>query len=168
MTLFSCLLEENNLPEHKHRIDIVTPVSGNVATLDDLPNLLFSQRMFGEGAALSVSGYQVVAPFSGMITEFGVSAHRIRIKHKNGLHLQVYCGMGSEKLRGEGFKRKVKEGQQVNQGDVLLEFDIRKMKLALECSQFAVTILNSEKTKGLVLKPRKVSAGEDILMSVLI
>lgn len=168
MTLFSCLLEENKLPEHKHQIDIIAPVSGNVTTLSDLPNLLFSQKMFGEGAAVSVSGFQVLAPISGYITEFGVTAHRIRIKHKNGLHLQIYCGMGSEKLRGEGFKRKVKEGQLVAQGDVLLEFDIRKMKLALDCTQFAVTILNSDKTKGVILKPRRVSAGEDILMSVLI
>lgn len=168
MTLFSCLLAENELPDHKHQIDIITPVSGNVTTLNELPNLLFSQRMFGEGASISVSGYQVIAPFDGKITELGATAHRIRIKHKNGLHLQIQCGIGSEKLLGEGFKRKVKEGQMVSQGDVLLEFDIRKMKLTLDCTQFAVTILNSDKTKGVILKPRRVTAGEDILMSVLI
>lgn len=168
MSLFSCLIEEGQLPEHKRQIDILSPVSGSVTRLDDLPSLLFRQRMFGEGAAINVSGYQVICPFDGEITEFEPTAHRIRLKHKTGLHIQIQCGMKSEKMRGDGFRRKVYEGDKVKQGDVLLEFDIRKMKLSLEHTQFVVTVLNSEKTKGLIVKPRRVSSGEDVLFTVLI
>lgn len=168
MSVFGCLIDSKSLPKHNTRLDIVSPVSGKVTELDTLSNALYKQRLFGEGAAIETSGFQIFAPFDGKISEFPQTYHRIRVRHKNGLTIQIQCGIGAELLHGEGFRSKLVQGQMVKQGDVLLEFDIRKLRQALDCPTFAVTIINSEKTRGVLLGARQVTAGEDILFSVFI
>lgn len=168
MGLFSCLLDGDNLPHHKRKIDVLAPVSGKVSVLDDINNLALSQRMFGEGAAIDVAGYQVFAPFDAVVIDFPMTAAHIRLQDKRGLKLQIQCGVNAHRLYGDGFKRKVKVAQKVKQGDLLFEFDSRKLKHALEEPKFTVTLLNSDKVQGLVLNRRKVTAMEDILFSVII
>lgn len=168
MSLFSCLVDNDALPEHKTRIDILSPVSGVATTLDTLSNSLFSQRMFGEGVAIEVSGYQVFAPFDAKVIDFPATGHRIRLKNKHGVKLQIQCGMVSEFFYGEGFKRKVKSGQFVKQGQLLLEFDMRKLRQTLDATAFTVTVLNSDKLKGVLIKAGRITALEDTLLSLFV
>ena len=44
-----------------------------------------------------------------------------------------------------------------------MDFDLRKLKLALDDTTFYVTLLNSDKVKGLIVNRRKVTACEDII-----
>lgn len=166
MALFSCLLDPANLPEHRKRIDILSPVTGITANLDESGEPAFQQRLFGEGALVSVSGFHVMAPFECIVEALPACANRIRLKDKHGLRMQIQCGMQSHTMSGVGFKRQVKLGQKVRAGEVLIEFDLRKIKLAVEDPRFAITILNSEKTKGILLESKKVRTNEDILFSV--
>ncbi|WJG07981.1 PTS glucose transporter subunit IIA [Aliiglaciecola sp. LCG003] len=168
MSLFSRLVDESNLPTYSKRIDILSPISGAVKNLDEVDQPLFQQRLFGEGVAIDTSGYQLFSPFDAKVLEFKETAHRIVVKDKHGLRVQIQFGAASHKLFGESFKRKVRVGEIVKQGQILLEFDPRKLRLALECPIFFVTLLNSDKVRGVSLKRQKVSAGEDILFSVFI
>ncbi|GAB5378706.1 MAG: hypothetical protein Alis3KO_03600 [Aliiglaciecola sp.] len=168
MSLLSCLLDGDNIPPHKKKIDVLSPVSGNVQPLDAFSNLTLSQRIFGEGAAIEVSGFQVVAPFDCVVTEFPMTAAHIRLRDKHGLRLHIQCGVNAHRLYGEGFKRKVKVAQKVKQGQVLLEFDGRKLRQSLDDPKFAVTLLNSDKVQGILLNQRKVTALEDVLFSVIV
>ena len=168
MSLFSRLLDPSNLPKHSTRIDVVSPITGVVSRLDDSSSTAYQHRIFGEGALVQVSGFHVKAPFDCVIEEATQTANRLRLRDKHGLRLQIQCGVDSHQLYGEGFKRWVKRGQKVKAGQILIEFDLRKLKLSLADSRFAVTVLNSDKTKGILLESKNVTADEDILFSVLV
>ena len=54
--------------------------------------------------------------------------HAIGLKSREGAELLIHIGMDTVKLGGKGFKGYVKNGDQVKQGDLLLEFDISSIK----------------------------------------
>ena len=46
------------------------------------------------------------------------------MKTNDGVEILMHIGMDTVELEGDGFTLKVKEGQQVKQGDLLVQFDI--------------------------------------------
>lgn len=168
MGLFSRLVYENSLPTHKKAIEIHSPLTGTVLPLDEVPHALFTERMFGEGIAIKPSGYQVLAPFAGTMLHFPELANQLRIKAKNGLQLQIQLGIDSHLMMGEGFKRVVKQGESFEQGQLIAEFSLVKMKKQLPSILCPITLLNSDKVKGLQGHYFQVIAGEDKMMTVYI
>ena len=168
MGTFSRLVEANSLPAHKKVIDISSPLTGKVLPLDEVPHALFTARMFGEGIAIKPTGYQVLAPFAGTMLHFPELANQLRLKAKNGLQLQIQLGIDSHLMMGEGFKRVVKQGEHFEQGQLLAEFNLAKMKQQLSSILCPITLLNSDKVKGLQGHYFHVIAGEDKMMTVYI
>ena len=168
MSVFDKLVTPEQLPPHQVQLSIPAPVSGKVDTLSTLSCPLFAQRLFGEGVAISPSGFQVLAPFEGKVMSLANTFNEIRLQSKQGVQLHIQLGMQSERMLGDGFKSHVKQGDRIKSGQILLEFDLRKMKQALDEPTFAVTILNSDKLKGVVIHPGRVTAGEDPVMTLLI
>tara|TARA_R110000751_G_scaffold55346_3_gene118766 strand:+ start:97313 stop:97819 length:507 start_codon:yes stop_codon:yes gene_type:complete len=168
MGLFNRLVAANSLPTHNKAIDMLSPLSGKIVPLDDVPHALFTARMFGEGIAIVPSGYQVLAPFAGSMLHFPEMANQLRLKAKNGLQLQIQLGIDSHLMMGEGFKRVVKQGEQFQQGQILAEFNLVKMKKTLPSILCPVTLLNSDKIKGLQGHYFQVIAVEDKMLTVYI
>jgi PTS system glucose-specific IIA component len=168
MGLFNRLVHVKSLPSHKKSIDIYSPLTGTVLPLDEVPNALFTERLFGEGIAIKPSGYQVLAPFAGTMLHFPELANQLRIKAKNGLQLQIQLGIDSHLMMGEGFKRVVKQGESFEQGQLLAEFSLAKMKRHLPSILCPITLLNSDKVKGLQAHYFQVIATEDKIMTVYI
>jgi PTS system glucose-specific IIA component len=168
MSLFNKLVDPDALPPHKKLLPILSPISGRVFTLDEVPDALFSQRVYGEGVAIEPSGYQVIAPFAGKVESFPECAHQLRIVAKNGLRMQIQMGIDSHRMMGEGFKRKVKEGDFFEKGQILAEFDLRKMKTSLDSTLCPVTVINSDKLAGIQAHCYQVIGAEDPAMTVYI
>jgi PTS system glucose-specific IIA component len=95
-------------------------------------------------------------------------ANQLRIKAKNGLQLQIQLGIDSHLMMGEGFKRVVKQGESFEQGQLLAEFSLAKMKRHLPSILCPITLLNSDKVKGLQAHYFQVVATEDKMMTVYI
>jgi len=168
MGLFSRLVDVSSLPSHKKLIDIYSPLTGTVLPLDEVPNALFTERLFGEGIAIKPSGYQVLAPFAGTMLHFPELANQLRIQAKNGLQLQIQLGIDSHQMLGEGFKRNVKQGESFEKGQLLAEFSLVKMKKQLPSILCPITLINSDKVQGLQGHYFQVLAGEDKMMTVFI
>jgi PTS system glucose-specific IIA component len=166
MALFHKLVTADSLPAHKKAIGIPSPISGKVFLLDAVANKLFSERLFGEGVAIEPAGYQVFAPFAGIVEQFPETACQLRIKANSGIKMQVQLGIDSHLMMGEGFKRKVKVGESFALGQVLMEFDLRKMKEQLASTLCPITILNSDKVRGIQAHCFQVMAGEDPAMTI--
>lgn len=168
MTPFSKLINPDAPPAHKKRLDILSPISGRVKPLEHMPSPVFQQRLLGEGVAIEPAGYQVVAPFDCKIMQHPSTGHQIRIKSPQGLLMLVHIGVGSESLMGEAFKIHHKEGTVVKAGNTLLEFDLIKLKERLNSTYCAVTLLNSDKLKGIQPFYRQVMAAEDPLLQIFV
>jgi PTS system glucose-specific IIA component len=166
MRLFNRLVDNDSIPEHTKTITILSPISGKVVPLDEVCNPLYTRRLFGEGIAIKPTGYQVLAPFSGTMLYFPELANQLRFKAENGLQLQVQLGIDSHLMMAEGFKRIVKKDQTFEQGQVIAEFSLHKMKKHLSSILCPITLLNSDKVKGIKGHYYPVIGGEDTMMTI--
>jgi PTS system glucose-specific IIA component len=161
---FSNLVESEANLEFRKRIPVISPVNGKVKPLNQYPSKLYTQRMFGEGVAIELSGYQVLAPFDCIIEQLYPTAEQIRIRSAQGIRMQIQLGVKTETMMGNGFRLYGKKGDKIPQGAPILAFDLRKMKDNLTSAISAITILNSDKLKGVKANYIQARANEDILL----
>lgn len=168
MSLFNRLVPADALPVHRSQIALVSPLTGKVAALDMLSHPVYVHRLMGEGAVIDPTGYQLLAPFDGKVVEIANMANRIVLRSAQGIRLNIQLGMDSDSMMGEGFKAHCKTGQNISTGQLLIEFDLNKMKRKLHDHRCAVTVLNSDKLKGVVITAKHVMAGQDPVFRMLI
>lgn len=105
--------------------NFVSPMQGRIIALDQVEDQAFASKAMGDGFAVELSGNKVVAPYSGEIIVAFPTGHAYGMKADNGMELLIHIGMDTVELNGEGFTPKVKAGQRVKQGDVLVEVDTK-------------------------------------------
>lgn len=103
---------------------IVSPLSGDVVPLDDLPDRVFAERVLGDGLAVRPTSGQVVAPVDGRIAKLFPGGHAIVVEAPDGVQVMVHIGLDTVHLRGRGFTVQAVEGQQVRAGDPLVLVDV--------------------------------------------
>lgn len=115
--------KEDKISE-KEAVVIDAPLSGEVEQLSDVNDVVFSQGMLGNGAAIFPSDGKIYAPFDAKVRVFNEeSKHAIGLKGSNNVELLIHCGLDTVNLKGEGFRAHIKQGDEVNKGDLLLEMD---------------------------------------------
>lgn len=107
---------------------IQLPLSGKVIRLEEVPDEIFSMKLIGDGFAINPSDNILRAPAKGMIIALAKEKHSITIRTLDGYDILMHIGIDSLKLRGEGFKSFVEEGDIVNPGDRLIEFSLELLK----------------------------------------
>ncbi|CAC9192402.1 PTS system transporter subunit IIABC [Staphylococcus aureus] len=100
------------------------PLTGEVTPLPEVPDQVFSEKMMGDGIAIKPSQGEVRAPFNGKVQMIFPTKHAIGLVSDSGLELLIHIGLDTVKLNGEGFTLHVEEGQEVKQGDLLINFDL--------------------------------------------
>lgn len=109
---------------------IVSPVKGQVIPLETVPDDVFSSGMVGEGVGVIPEEGIVFSPEEAQVTMLFETGHAIGLRTVSGVELLIHVGIDTVKLQGEGFHALVQEGQMVQPGERLLEFDIEKIKQA--------------------------------------
>lgn len=103
---------------------VQAPLTGEVTPLSEVPDQVFSEKMMGDGIAIKPSQGEVRAPFNGKVQMIFPTKHAIGLVSDSGLELLIHIGLDTVKLNGEGFTLHVEEGQEVKQGDLLINFDL--------------------------------------------
>ena len=101
-----------------HSIAAVT--TGQLIPLSEVKDQVFSQRMMGDGIAIIPDGDYIVAPCDGVIKMMYPTLHAFGIENNDGLD--------TINLKGEGFKKYVKEGQRVSLGDKVISVNNYQLK----------------------------------------
>lgn len=122
---------------------IAAPVSGNVIPLSEVSDEAFAGGAMGQGLAIIPSEGKMYAPADGKVAAFFPTGHAVAISTNDGVDILIHVGMDTVKLNGEGFTPKVKQGDVVKKGDLLLEFDIAKIKEAGYSVETPVIISNT-------------------------
>lgn len=166
MTLFSKLVSHDAIPPHKIQIPVTSPVNGRIVELAQFPALIVQQRLLGEGVCIQPAGYQFVAPVDGIIERLPATGHYIKLRSAKGLRFHILLGWQTEQLMGEGFRLKKRQGEPVMQGDVILEFDLPKLKRVCDPPLFAFMLSNSDKTKAMTTTFQQVLANQDTILNL--
>lgn len=148
--------------------EIISPMTGTILAIEDVPDKVFSEKMVGDGLGIEPTEGIVTAPFDGEIVSLFPTNHAIGLRAKNGLELLIHVGLDTVDLKGEGFERIVEENQKVKKGDLLLKFDIDFIKSKEKSIISPIIITNMDMVKELDKSKGKVEKGKDIMMKVRI
>lgn len=99
-------------------------VNGQVISVTEVKDDVFSSCMLGKGIAIHPADGTVVAPVDGEISVVMEGTnHAVGIKVAEGFDLLIHIGIDTVSLNGEGFTSYIKMGQKVKAGDKLISFD---------------------------------------------
>ncbi|ABV37025.1 PTS system, glucose subfamily, IIA subunit [Shewanella sediminis HAW-EB3] len=147
-------------------IDVFAPVSGDIVAIEKVPDVVFAEKIVGDGLAIQPKGHLIVAPIDGTIGKIFETNHAFSIESPQGLELFVHFGVGTVELRGNGFKRLAEEGQVVKVGEPILEFDLGYLKEQVESLLTPVVLANMEDVRSLDKRHGSIEAGKDVIFSV--
>lgn len=125
--------------------------SGTVESITEAPDEVFSQKMMGDGFIVAPSSDEVVAPVSGTIETIFPTKHAVAIKTAEGIDVLVHMGIDTVELKGSAFDVKVKEGQQIQAGDILATMNRRQVKEAGKDTVILVVFTNLTDEQSFVL-----------------
>ncbi|MCR4537473.1 phosphoenolpyruvate--protein phosphotransferase [Pseudomonas sp. 18.1.10] len=104
-------------------LELLAPLSGVLLALDSVPDPVFSSRLIGDGLCIDPTSQTLCAPLAGVISNIQDSGHAVSITNEHGVQVLLHIGLDTVSLAGKGFTRLVQEGQQVEAGQALIEFD---------------------------------------------
>lgn len=162
-------------------IMLISPLTGRVVPLEEVPDPVFSQRLVGDGAAVDVTAdatarasatgaadggkATLVAPCAGTITMVHSAGHGVGLVTPEGLELLLHIGLDTVEMEGKGFEPLVAAGQRVKPGDPLVRFDPTLIRKAGHSLVSPVVVTNPERLEKLELAATgQVRAGESPLL----
>lgn len=104
--------------------EIVMPASGELLDITEVPDPVFSEKMTGDGFAVLPNEGKICSPVNGKVFNVFPSKHAIGILSDGGKEVLVHIGVNTVKLKGQGFKVLVEEGDVVTAGQPIMEVDI--------------------------------------------
>jgi PTS system beta-glucosides-specific IIC component len=122
--------EEDQAVESENILDgsILAPLAGEVISLSKVDDATFSEGIVGQGAAILPQKGEVVSPVDGEIITVFNTKHAIAIKSDDGAEILIHIGLETVKLGGKYFEALKAGGDRVKKGDLLMTFDMDKMK----------------------------------------
>lgn len=111
-------------------IIITAPVEGRLVSIQEVADPTFSDEILGKGAAIIPSRGKVTAPVKGTVAVMFDTGHAVSLESEDGVQILIHVGLDTVQLKGEGYQVHVKNGDPVEKGDLLIEFDIKKIREA--------------------------------------
>jgi PTS system glucose-specific IIA component len=148
-------------------IDIVAPLSGEIIAIEDVPDVVFAEKIVGDGIAIRPTGNKMVAPCDGELGKIFDTNHAFSIESDSGIELFVHFGIDTVELKGEGFTRIAKEGQKVKAGDPIIEFDLEFLKDKAKSVLTPVVISNMDEIKELQKMSGTVEVGTTPVLKIV-
>ncbi|MED1129139.1 beta-glucoside-specific PTS transporter subunit IIABC [Bacillus paralicheniformis] len=142
-----------------------SPVIGQMISLSDVEDDIFSSKVMGEGIAIIPSKGELYAPVDGEISLLFETNHALGMKTANGVEVLFHIGIDTVQLEGKFFKPWVQAGDKVKAGDLLIQFDLEKIKEAGYDPVTLAVITNTDQYDIKVTQLKEVNR-QDTLMVV--
>ncbi|BAL61760.1 beta-glucoside-specific PTS transporter subunit IIABC [Melissococcus plutonius] len=154
----------NSTNQSEDQMILASPLTGNILPLEEIEDEVFSTGALGQGVAIDPLEGVLYAPADGELTTLFPTGHAIGLTTSDGIEVLIHLGMNTVKLKGEGFEVLTQQGAQVKKGDLLVKFDIGKIKAAGYSIITPIVITNtSNYAKIMVIDQQKIAHGEELL-----
>ena len=127
-------------------IEIIAPLSGEIVNIEDVPDVVFAEKIVGDGIAIKPTGNKMVAPVDGTIGKIFETNHAFSIESDSGVELFVHFGIDTV--------------QRVKVGDTVIEFDLPLLEEKAKSTLTPVVISNMDEIKELIKLSGSVTVGE--------
>ncbi|WP_342045124.1 beta-glucoside-specific PTS transporter subunit IIABC [Bacillus sp. OTU530] len=147
---------------------IVSPLTGAIKALNEVDDQVFASEAMGKGIAIEPTVGKVFAPADGVVSILFPTGHAIGITSEEGAEILIHVGIDTVQLEGKYFSPKVQQGDRVKKGDLLVEFDIEKIKEAGYQITTPVIITNTSQYHEIVeTNQQRIEAKEGLLTLVI-
>ena len=124
-------------------VTLAADAKGTVVAMENIPDEVFAQGILGKCCGIDPTEGKIYAPADGEITHVGVD---------------------TVEMKGDGFSPKVKEGDKVKKGDLLLEMDLDKIAAAAHPAVVITVVTNTDDFKDVeVVASGAVEPGADLI-----
>ncbi|MGX5793663.1 phosphoenolpyruvate--protein phosphotransferase [Pseudomonas sp. E2-15] len=144
-------------------LELLAPLSGVLLALDQVPDPVFASRMIGDGLCIDPTSQTLCAPLAGVISSIQDSGHAVSVTDDNGVQVLMHIGLDTVNLAGQGFTPLVKEGQRVEVGQPLIEFDADYVALNARSLLTLMLVVSGEPFTLLTPDGALVDVGQPLL-----
>ncbi len=157
-------VEETPVKAVTGKVVLSSPMTGEVVKMEDVPDEVFASKALGDGVAVIPSEGKVVAPCDCTVTTTMDTKHAIGLSTADGMEILIHVGLNTVELNGKCYEYKVKEGDTVKKGAVLMTFDIAGIKAAGYPLHTPVIITNTDDYSSVTAEAvSTVKAGDTLL-----
>ena len=143
---------------------LAADAKGAFVPMENIPDEVFAQGILGTCCGIDPSEGRVFAPAGGEITQAPDSGHALGIMADGGVEILIHVGVDTVEMKGDGFSPKVKVGDKVKKGDLLLEMDLGKIAAAGHPAVVITVVTNTDDFKTVeVVASGDVEPGADLI-----
>lgn len=115
----------------KKKKTIQSVTDGHLIKIEEVPDPVFSDKLMGDGVAFTKHNGRIYSPITGQIAGVFPTKHAITVVNpKDGFETLIHMGLDTVGLDGKPFNVLVKEGDQVNAGDLIAEMTVSEVEAA--------------------------------------
>lgn len=131
----------------KNNTEILSPAEGEIITLEQVQDPVFSSELLGDGFAIKLKDGRIFSPINGKVVSIFPTKHALGLIDENGLEVLIHIGIDTVSLNGKGFAIFVTEGEKITTKTQLAQVDLNFLKLK---SKDSVTIIIFPTLKGVL------------------
>ena len=117
---------------------ILAPVKGKVIPLEQVPDEVFAEKVLGDGVAIIPEDGKIYSPVDGTITTITDSLHAYGFETEDGIQMIVHFGLETVNLKGKGFISRVKVGDKVKAGDLVIYSKYSGTEVELDDEKYVI------------------------------
>ncbi|MBP1996495.1 glucose PTS transporter subunit IIA [Paenibacillus eucommiae] len=169
---FSELIREEIMKVLRKDIELVlfhSPMQGRMIPIEEVPDRIFASKLVGNGVAFFPEKGELVSPVAGRIMHIYPTKHALGIATEEGLEILLHIGIDTANLPGKCFTAFVKEGDTVEPGQLLVKFNVNKIRKFATSLATPMIVTNPEMVQSWSFAPFKsVKKGQKSVMSVVL
>lgn len=143
---------------------LINPIPGKVIPLSEVNDGAFASGALGKGFAIEPTEGKVVAPFNGKVVAIFPTKHAIGLVSDKGVEILIHVGLNTVELNGQYFDALIEADQEVEKGQVILNFDLEKIKEAGYDTHVPVVVTNTMQYETIELvEEDQLSEGTPVL-----
>ena len=139
---------------------IYAVADGQLVPITEVSDEVFSSKMMGDGFAVIPTEGKIFAPISGKILNIFPTKHALGIQTANGVEVLLHMGIDTVSLKGEPFTLFVEEGQEIRQGQLIADVDLKAITDAGRKTDMIVVFTNPDAVENLEIHPGTVKANQ--------
>ena len=151
-------------PKDGATIELSAYLNGRVVPLDQVEDEAFSSKVLGEGVAIEPDEGKLYAPCDGKVEMVFDTKHAVNIISVEGCEILLHIGIDTVKLNGAHFEAHVSNGQEIRKGDLLISFDLEKIRNAGYKTTTPMIICNTDEYSSVTTTARgSVKVGDKVI-----